>query len=184
MEGFTIVDGIVALVIVVSAILAYSRGVVREGMAIAGWVVAAIIGYKFAPNAVPLIKEIPYIGDTIADSCELSIIISFFALLALTLIVVSVFTPLFSSAVQRSALGGIDQGLGFLFGVLRGVILVAIALVVIDRVSTGDPIDVLEKSRTAKVFARSQDKLDESLPDEAPGWITARYETLVSTCSQ
>lgn len=184
MEGFTIIDGIVALTIIVSAILAYSRGFVREGMAIAGWIVAAILGYIFAPKAVPLVKEVPVIGEYITDSCELATITGFFAVFALALIVVSVFTPLFSSAVQRSALGGIDQGLGFLFGVLRGIILVAIALVVVDRISTGDPIAVLEDSRTAKIFARSQDRLDENLPSDAPGWITERYETLVSTCTE
>nr|WP_319250412.1 CvpA family protein [uncultured Celeribacter sp.] len=184
MDGFTIIDGIVALVIIVSALLAYSRGFVREGMSIAGWIVAAILGYIFAPQAVPLVKEIPYLGDYIAGSCELSVITGFFAVFAVALIVVSLFTPLFSSAVQRSALGGIDQGLGFLFGVLRGIILVAVALVIVDRVATGDPIEVLENSRTAKVFARSADKLDDSLPDDAPGWITARYEALVNSCTE
>ena len=184
MEGFTIIDGIVALVIIVSALLAYSRGFVREVMAIAGWVVAAILGYIFAPKAVPLVKEVPFLGDYIAESCELSVITAFFAVFALALIVVSIFTPLFSSAVQRSALGGIDQGLGFLFGVFRGIILVAIALVVEDRISTGDRMAVLENSRTVKVFDRSQQRIDESLPDDAPGWITQRYESLVSTCTQ
>ena len=38
MDGFTIVDGIVAGVIVISAILAYSRGFVREVMSIVGWI--------------------------------------------------------------------------------------------------------------------------------------------------
>ena len=66
----------------------------------------------------------------------------------------------------------------------RGIILVAIALVIVDRVSTGDPIEVLENSRTAKVFARSQDKLDESLPEDAPDWITSSYQSLVSTCTE
>ena len=42
MEGFTIIDGVVALVIVVSALLAYGRGLVRETLAIAGWVIAAV----------------------------------------------------------------------------------------------------------------------------------------------
>ena len=184
MEGFTIIDGIVALVIIVSALLAYSRGFVREVMAIAGWVVAAILGYMFAPKAVPLVKEVPFLGDYIADSCELSVITGFFAVFALALIVVSIFTPLFSSAIQRSALGGIDQGLGFLFGVIRGIILVAIALVVEDRISSGERMAVLENSRTVKVFDRSQQKIDESLPDDAPGWITTRYESLVATCTE
>jgi len=183
MDGFTIIDGVVALVILVSAILAYSRGFVREGMAIAGWVVAAILAYYFAPAAVPLIKEIPVLKDFIADSCELSVIAAFAGVLALALVVVSIFTPLFSSAIQRSALGGIDQALGFIFGVARGILLVAIALVVYDRVMVSDTIAMVDDSRTAKVFARTQDKINESIPEDAPGWITARYEALVSTCT-
>jgi membrane protein required for colicin V production len=184
MEGFTIVDGIVALVIVVSALLAYSRGFVREGMAIAGWLVAALLGFMFGVQATPLIKEIPVVGDFLADSCELGVIGGFFAVFAVALIVVSIFTPLLSSAIQRSALGSLDQGLGFLFGVLRGVILVAIALVIVDRISTGDRIAVLEDSRTAKIFDRSQGRIDESIPADAPGWITQRYENLVSVCTE
>ena len=43
MEGFTIIDGVVAVVIVLSALLAYSRGIVREAMAILGWIAAAVL---------------------------------------------------------------------------------------------------------------------------------------------
>lgn len=183
MDGFTIIDGVVALVILVSAILAYSRGFVREGMAIAGWAVAAVAAYYFAPAAVPLIKELPVLNEFLADSCELSVIAAFAGVLALALVVVSIFTPLLASTIQRSALSGVDQALGFVFGVARGVLLVAIALVVYDRVMVSDAIAMVDDSRTAKVFARTQDKIDESIPDDAPGWIVARYETLVSTCS-
>lgn len=183
MDGFTIVDGIVALVILVSAILAYSRGFVREGMAIVGWVAAAVIAYLFAPKFVPLIKEIPILRDFIADSCELSVIASFAGVLALALVVVSLFTPLFSSIIQRSAIGGIDQALGFVFGVLRAILLVAVALIVYDNVVTADTIAAVDNSRTAKVFARSKDNLNEQIPEDAPGWIVARYEELVSTCT-
>ena len=45
MEGFTLVDAGVAGIIVVSAVLAYSRGFVREAMAIVGWVGAAVLAY-------------------------------------------------------------------------------------------------------------------------------------------
>jgi membrane protein required for colicin V production len=182
MEGFTIVDGGVALVIVVSAILAYSRGFVREAMSIAGWVVAAILAFIFAPKVEPLIREIPVINDFLGDSCELSIIGAFAAVFALSLIVVSIFTPLFSSAVQRSALGGLDQGLGFLFGVARGLLLVAIALVVYDRVVLDETIPMIDDSRTNKIFASAQDSLNDSIPEDAPGWIVARYEELVGNC--
>ena len=182
MDGFTIVDGVVAAIILVSAILAYSRGFVREGMSIAGWIVAAIVAYIFAPRAVPLIKEIPILKDFIADSCELSVISGFAGVFALALVVVSIFTPLFSSAIQRSALSGLDQALGFIFGVLRGLLLVAIALVIYDRAVVTEAIPMVDDSRTAKIFARASGRIDENIPDDAPGWIVERYEALVSSC--
>lgn len=183
MEGFTLIDGIVAAVILISAILAYSRGFVREGMSILGWIAAAVLAYIFAPRALPLIKEIPVLKDFIADSCELSMIAAFAGVFALALVVVSIFTPLFSSAVQRSALGGLDQALGFIFGVLRGLVLVAIALVVYDRIVTTDTIPMVDDSRTAKIFARTQDRINEQIPEDAPGWIVGKYEELVGACS-
>lgn len=50
MEGFTIIDGVVALIVVLSGLLAYSRGFMREVLAIAGWVAAAVLAFIFAPQ--------------------------------------------------------------------------------------------------------------------------------------
>ena len=121
MDGFTIIDGIVAAVIILSAILAYARGFVRESLAILGWIGAAILAFIFAPTVRPMVAQIPGLNKFLADSCELSIIAGFAAVFALALVLFSILTPLFSSVVQRSALGGVDQGMGFLFGVVVGV---------------------------------------------------------------
>ena len=182
MEGFTIVDGVVGVVILLSALLAYSRGLVRETMAILGWVAAAIVAFLFADQLQPLVKEIPVIGEFLADSCELAVIASFAAIFTLALVVVSLFTPLFSSIVQRSALGGLDQGLGFLFGVARGILLVAIAFFVYEVVITSQDIPMINDSRSAAVFAQFTDQIEEQNPEQALGWITAQYEQLVSVC--
>lgn len=184
MEGFTILDGVVAGVIILSALLAYSRGLVRELMAILGWVAAAILAFLFAAQAEPLVKEIPYVGDFLRGSCELSMIAGFTAVFAVALLVVSVFTPLFSTVVQRSAIGGIDQALGFLFGAARGVLLVVIALMVYDRVMVGASVDMVEQSRTAAVFAGVRSNVESQIPEDAPGWILQRYEELVGACEQ
>ena len=183
MEGFTIIDGIVAVIIVLSALLAYSRGLVRETLAIAGWVAAAVLGFIFAPQVEPLVKEVPVIGDFIAESCELGVIAAFAAVFAVALILVSLFTPLFSSIVQRSALGGLDQGLGFLFGVVRGVLLVAIAFFVYDVVITEQNFTIVDESRSAVVFDQMSSQIEEQNPQAALGWVTQQYETLVSSCS-
>lgn len=182
MEGFTIVDAVVAAVILISAILAYSRGFVRETLAIAGWIAAAVLAFMFAPQAEPLIKQIPILDKFLGGSCELSVIAAFAAVFAVALIVMSIFTPLFSSAVQRSALGGVDQGLGFLFGVLRGILLIAVAFVAYDRAMSGEGVPVVDNSQSARIFATLQDRLNDEVPEDAPGWITARYQELVGKC--
>ena len=169
MEGFTIVDAVVAVIVLLSAILAYSRGFVREVMAIVGWVVAAVLAFMFAAKAEPLIKQIPILDKYLGDSCELSIIAAFAVVFAVALIVMSIFTPLFSSAVQRSALGGLDQGLGFLFGVARGLLLVAVAFIVYDRVLVNSSVPVVDKSRSIEVFASVQKSIEEQMPTDAPG---------------
>ena len=183
MEGFTIIDGVVAGVIVLSAILAYSRGLIREVMAIAGWIGAAVVAFIFAAQAQPLVKEVPVLGKFIGDSCELSIIAAFAAVFALGLVVAALFTPLLSSWVNQSVLGGLDQALGFLFGVARGVLLVAVAFIVYDRAVAAEAIPMVDNSRSAKVFASFQGNLDEQIPTDAPGWIVQKYEQLVSVCA-
>ncbi len=184
MENFPIVDAAVAGIILVSAVLAFSRGFVREVLSIAGWVVAAFVAFFFAPQAEPLVKEIPIAGDFLADSCELSILAAFFAVFAVALIVVSVFTPLFSSLVQKSALGGFDQGLGFLFGVLRGAVLIAVAFVLYDRiVPEGQGVPMIDESRSAAIFEQSKDVIEKQIPNEAPEWIVERYEQLTGACA-
>jgi membrane protein required for colicin V production len=179
---FTIIDGVVAIVIILSALLAYGRGLVREVMAIVGWVAAAVLGLMFAPLVEPLVREIPVVGDIIADSCELSVIGAFAIVFSFALIVMSLFTPLFSSLIRRSALGGLDQGLGFLFGVMRGILLVAIAFFVHDTVITSQEFTIVDESRSAAVFGRFTADIQEQEPEQVLGWITQQYENLIGSC--
>jgi membrane protein required for colicin V production len=182
MDGFTWIDLAVAGIIVVSAILAYSRGLVRELMAILGWVAAAILAFTFAGAAEPLVREIPYLGDFLGDSCELAVLAAFALVFALALVVTSFFTPLLSSAVHRSAIGGIDRGLGFLFGALRGILLVAVAFFVYDTILESQNVEMVEDSRAKAVFGSFTERLQSEDPEQALGWITTQYEQLVGGC--
>ncbi|WP_114964925.1 CvpA family protein [Alkalilacustris brevis] len=183
MEGFTLVDGIVAGVVLVSGILAYARGLVREIMAIMGWVAAAALAFFLAPSVEPLMREIPVVGGFLADSCELSVMAGFALVFALGLVLAALFTPLFSSAVRRSALGGVDMSLGFLFGVARGVLLVVVALIVYERAMAPGSMPTVESSRSAAVLGRLQGSIEEGVPDDVPNWIVRRYEDMVAGCT-
>lgn len=182
MDGFTIIDGIVAAVIILSAILAYARGFVRESLAILGWIGAAMLAFIFAATVRPMVAQVPGLNRFLADSCELATIAAFAVVFAIALVIFSVITPLFSSVVQRSALGGVDQGMGFLFGVARGVLLVAVAFIVYDRVMASERVAVVDNSRSAQVFTRLSGQVGEQIPQDAPGWIVSRYEQMVKGC--
>lgn len=183
MEGFTLVDGVVGFVLLISALLAYSRGFVREVLSILGWVVAAVVAFIYAPEVEPLMKEIPVVKDVIGTNCELAMIAAFGVVFIGALIVVSIFTPLLASAVQNSALGAMDQGLGFLFGLARGVLLVVVALIVYDRlIAGGEGIVMVEESKTVEILAQSQAQIAESLPEDAPAWFSQKFAELTAPC--
>lgn len=182
MEGFNIVDGIVLATVVISSLLAYARGLVREVMAIVGWIVAAIAAFLFAPQVMPLVKEIPVVGSILADSCELSIIASFAAVFAIALLIMSFFTPLLSSLINKSMLGKLDQSLGFIFGVIRGIALIAIGFFAYNTVLSAESFPMIDKSRSAQVFGDMATSIEERNPERALGWVTLQYEQLVSVC--
>jgi membrane protein required for colicin V production len=183
MDGFTIVDGVVLVVVVLSAVLAYSRGLVRELLAIAGWVIAAVCGFVFAPAVEPLMREIPVLRDIIGSTCELSMLAAFAAVFAVALVIVSLFTPLLSGAVQNSALGPVDQGLGFLFGVARGVLLAVVALVIYNTVMGADGgVAQVDNSRSRVMLASLEQSVLAALPADAPEWFGRKFAELTQSC--
>ena len=117
-----------------------------------------------------------------AQCNEISIVFAFALVLVAGLIVFSLFTPLFSGLVQRSVLGGLDQALGFLFGVARGVLLVAIAFFVYDTVITGQEFTIVDESRSAEVFGQLTGQIEDQNPEAAMGWVQAQFNGLLDAC--
>ena len=76
----------------------------------------------------------------------------------------------------------ISQKLGFLFGVVRGLVLVAIAFFVYDVVITGQEFTMVDDSRSAEIFGRMTAQIEARDPSAALGWITSQYEDLVGIC--
>jgi membrane protein required for colicin V production len=180
---FTIVDGGVALVLFISGVLAYSRGITRELLAIAGWIIAAIAAIYFAPMMEPILKEIPVVGEFLVNSCSISKLAAVAAVFALALIILSIFTPLFSSAIQESPLGGIDRGLGFLFGVARGVVLVAVVYLLYNTlIPDAERIAMIDDARTVKMISDASEILQAEAPTSIPRWIAEPVNKLMADC--
>lgn len=182
---FTIVDGVVALIVLVSGVLAYSRGFTREVIAIGGWIAAALAAFYFAPLLEPLIRELPVVGPVLAKSCVISMIAAVTLIVAGCLLVLAVFTPLFSSVILDSPLAPLDRMLGFVFGVARGVLLLAVAYLIYDRLSGGgETWGPLADAASKTIFDEAARLIGENLPEEIPGWFGGRVDALMAHCGE
>jgi membrane protein required for colicin V production len=125
---FTLFDLAVVAVVLLSAVFAFSRGAVREVLAIGGWIGAALAVFYVFPHIrqparellVPLLPDnLPreLLADAAAGAATFLV-----ALLALSLLAHSA-----ARQVQQSRLGPLDRSLGFLYGLLRGALVVCVA---------------------------------------------------------
>ena len=179
---FTIVDGAVAVITVISGLLAYSRGLTREVFAIGGWLLAALIAFYLSPVVEPLIRELPGVGKFLATSCVISMVAAFTLIVALSLMVLSVFTPLFSAAVLESPLAPIDRGLGFVFGIVRGVVLIAIGYLIYANLSGDVAWPPLDNAASKAIFDDTARLIQDNLPQSAADWFGGRIDALMANC--
>ena len=117
---FGAVDLVVAAVLLLSGLLAFARGFVRELLAIVTWVGAAVAAlYLFGsvkPYAIQVISPSWLAGAVAGVGLFLAVFI------ALTLLA----RPMVGR-VKDSPLKGLDRVLGLVFGLLRGAILLSLA---------------------------------------------------------
>jgi membrane protein required for colicin V production len=93
------------------------RGLVREVISLAGWVIAFLAANLFAG---PLAETLP----ASISRPELRLALAFVGVFLLTLTVTTLAGLLFSRLVKAVGLGGLDRTLGGLFGVARGALIV------------------------------------------------------------
>lgn len=125
--SLTALDLVAIGIVLVSAGLAFLRGFVHEVLSIGAWVGAAFATLYGFPLARPLAHE--YISIPLAADIAAGI-----AVFLLSLLVLSLVTSAISRQVQSSGLNSLDRSLGFLFGLLRGAVVVSLAFIVLSWV--------------------------------------------------
>ena len=153
-------------------------------MAIAGWIAAAMLAFIFADTAQPLVRQIPYLGDILGDSCELLILASFAVIFAIALLIVSIFTPLLSTIIQKSILSGLDKNLGFIFGICRGLLLVIVAFFVYFTVMPNQKVISIDTSKSATIFQYYANDFKNQNPETVLDWVRTQYDHLIEECSK
>lgn len=117
---FTLTDGIVVVVLLISAGMAFMRGFVHEVLAIGAWVGAVIVCLYGFDHVQPWFAE--QIGVSWAANLSAGA-----ALFLVSLLAFSIITKAIANQVRKSALNSVDSSLGFIFGLIRGALLVSAA---------------------------------------------------------
>ena len=173
--ALNIVDFATIVVLVISGVLATLRGLTREIMGLAGWPISIVAARLSAPYIEPLLTDmirVEGISNALAWGIPfIVVVVLWFA-----------FSSVVSPGLSKAGLGGLDRWLGFLFGLIRGFVIVLVIYVgaVIgadgeDRlpglVTDAQIIPALRESAhlmSGVLPPDMGDKITDNLPDAAP----------------
>jgi membrane protein required for colicin V production len=119
----TYLDAALIAVCFISGLLAMYRGFAREMLSIVSWAVAAAAVLYFVMFHKPLAEEM---AQQMGTQVAVAQIVVGAVIFLIVLIVVHLITARLSDTILDSRVGMIDRVLGFLFGVVRGFILIVI----------------------------------------------------------
>jgi membrane protein required for colicin V production len=149
-------DIILVVIMLLSGFLAMVRGFTREVLSIFSWAVAAVAALYLTPKYWTLVESyFPSPGFAqIAFAAGVFIVF---------LVVVSLITLRISDTVLDSRVGALDRTLGFLFGLARGFLLVAIVFILFSALARVQP-EWVSSARSYPILQQTQVAIESLLP--------------------
>jgi membrane protein required for colicin V production len=115
-------DIILLIGTIISFLIGYSRGFIKETLSIINWLLAAWLSFVFYHNLkVFIINHVS--SPIIADA------ISFGVLFLLSIISLTIISNFISKNIKKSVLGPLDRVLGMIFGLIRAGLLIIIIII-------------------------------------------------------
>lgn len=156
----TYFDFAVIGVLLLSALIALSRGLVREVVGLASWVGAIVVAYYAFGHVRPVAKD-TLGNDLLADLAAGA------AVFLLPLIVFKLLGAMLAGGISGGGLGGLDRLGGLLFGLARGALLVCVAWLVAGFLLKPEQLpDWVRHAYTLPQVERGADWLRGFLPEQ------------------
>ena len=150
-----VVDIISLIIIIISVLLSFSRGLIRECYTIISWILSFFSAIQFGPMILPLILGISFLEEFLLGNCPLAIIISYVITFVLSITFFSIliiFLNVSKTTENQTIMSIIDKFGGILFGFTRSIIILLLILIFIQDLlpdlnfkSAEDLIQSLEK---------------------------------------
>lgn len=154
-----ITDLALIALLLISGLLAFSRGFVREVLSILAWVVSFVVALQFYPQLSPYVQR--YV-----DSEQIANAVAIGGIFIVSLVVLWVISSAISRRVQNSEVGALDRSLGFLFGLLRGAVIVSLLyLLLVQFLPPREHPDWLREARAMPLIEYGADLLVEAAPE-------------------
>jgi len=113
------VDYAIVAILVVSAGISVLRGFLREAISLLGWVLAFWLALTFAGDVSKLFAS--YVSQP-----SMRHALAFFAIIVATLVLTAIVMYLVRLVIDKTEITGTDRALGIVFGIARGIVIVAI----------------------------------------------------------
>jgi membrane protein required for colicin V production len=156
-------DVAVVVIVALSVLFAFVRGIVRTLVALVAWIVGLVLALAFAS---PLAAHLPTFGLATDTAVPVSQLVAFALIFVGAMICGALITWPLAGIVKAAGLSFVDRFLGGLFGVVRaGALLAALGLVA--GVSGLAQRDWWQNSASGPVLARLATAIAPWLP---PGW--------------
>ena len=152
-------DIAVGAIVALSTLFAFARGVVRELIAIASWIVGVVAAFTFG-------REVAEILPGMDASPVARQVLAFALIFVVVLIVGALIAFLLAKLVRAVGLGFVDRFLGAVFGLARGALVVLI-LVLLAGLTTLPQQDWWQNATLAPTLADAALSLRPWLP---PAW--------------
>jgi membrane protein required for colicin V production len=119
----TLFDYLLLFVLAASVVISMLRGLVKEILSLLGWIVAFVVANAYGAQLAPLLPSmIP--GEAVR------LMVAFVALFIGVRILMGLLTLAVDALVKASGLALADRGLGGLFGLARGLVIVLATVIV------------------------------------------------------
>ena len=124
----TIFDYLVLFVLVSSVVISTMRGLVKEILSLLGWVIAFVVANAYGAELAPLLPEL-------IPGATVRLMVAFIALFLGVRILMGLLSLALGALIEASGLSLADRGLGGLFGLARGVVIVLAAVILCSMTS-------------------------------------------------
>ena len=138
-------DIIILVLILISALFAFFRGFSLELLSISVWIISFFGSYAYGNNLVNFFNKIV---NNILISTAISYVLAFLIIF----VIFSFLTRKFSVFIKDSYVGLIDKSLGFIFGILRGYVIVGLCFFLFDYFYKGKKLEFIDNSKIIPVI--------------------------------